>query len=162
MRVPIAFLIACLTALPAVSQTPAAAPAPTPAASKGPFDATRDAVKDFQAAKDEARRTGRRILVDVGGNWCSWCRLMDRWFTQNADLKKLRDESFVVLLVNYSPDNKNEALLSQFPKVEGYPHFFVLDAAGKVLQSQDTGQLEDGRGYSRPKMTAFLQAWSGK
>ncbi|NTV74345.1 MAG: thioredoxin, partial [Holophaga sp.] len=38
-------------------------------------------------------------------------------------------------------------------------HLFVLDADGKVLHSQDTGVLEEGKGYSREKVTAFLTAW---
>jgi thioredoxin-related protein len=158
MRIATASLLALVLGLPVAAQ----APMTPPKAQAGPFDAPRDAAKDLQAAKEEAHKTGRRILLDVGGNWCSWCRLMDRWFTENKDLHDLRDKDFVVVLVNYSPDNKNEALLSQYPAIEGYPHFFVLDADGKLLRSQDTGELEEGKGYSRAKMTAFLQAWSGK
>lgn len=164
MRIAAIPFLALMAAFPAAAQAPVAAPAPAPApkVQVGPFDASRDAAVDLDAAKAEAKKSGRRILLDVGGNWCSWCRLMDRWFTEQKDLKELRDQSFVVVLVNYSPENKNEATLGLYPKIEGYPHFFVLDAEGKLLQSQDTGQLEDGRGYSREKMQAFLKAWSGK
>ena len=151
-----------LLALAALSPASSQAPLAAPAVQAGPFDASRDAARDLQAAKAEAKKSGRRILLDVGGNWCSWCRLMDRWYAEQKDVRELRDRNFVVLLVNYSPENKNEALLGQFPKITGYPHFFVLDASGKLLQSQDTGGLEDGKGYSRAKMRAFLQAWSGK
>ncbi|MBK8726296.1 MAG: thioredoxin family protein [Holophagaceae bacterium] len=148
--------LALAFAVPALAQ-----PAPAPPTHAGPFDPSRDAARDFEAAKTEARRTGRRILVDVGGNWCSWCRLLDRFYGEHKDLQALRDKHFVTLLVNYSPEQKNEALLGQFPKVKGYPHFFVLDATGKLLHSQDTGVLEDGKGYSREKMAAFLKAWKG-
>lgn len=143
--------LAFAAALPALAQT---APA-------GPFDASRDAAKDFEAAKLEARKAGKRILLDVGGNWCSWCRLLDRFYAEQKDLRELRDRHYVTLLVNYSPEQKNEAFLGQFPKIKGYPHFFVLDASGKLLHSQDTGALEDGKGYSREKMAAFLKAWKG-
>lgn len=145
-----AFAAALAAALPVLAQAPA-----------GPFDATRDVQKDFEAAKAEARKSHKRILLDVGGNWCSWCRLLDRFYTEQKDLRDLRDKHFVTLLVNYSPEQKNEAFLGQFPKVKGYPHFFVLDAGGKLLHSQDTGVLEDGKGYSREKMAAFLTAWKG-
>ncbi len=145
-----ALALAFAAALPALAQAPA-----------GPFDASRDVAKDFEAAKVEAKRTHKRILLDVGGNWCSWCRLMDRFYGEQKDLRELRDRHFVTLLVNYSPEQKNEAFLGQFPKVKGYPHFFVLDADGKLLHSQDTGVLEDGKGYSREKMAAFLKAWKG-
>ncbi len=145
-----ALALAFAAALPVLAQAPA-----------GPFDPSRDAVKDFEAAKAEAKKSGKRILLDVGGNWCSWCRLLDRFYGEQKDLRDLRDRHYVTLLVNYSPEQKNEAFLSQFPRIKGYPHFFVLDASGKLLHSQDTGVLEDGKGYSREKMAAFLKAWKG-
>ncbi len=150
-------LLALAAALPLLAQ----APAPKPKAPiAGPFEPTRDAAKDFEAAKTQARATGRRILVDVGGNWCSWCRLLHGFWEQQKEVKALRDGGFVFLMVNFSPDNKNEAFLGQFPKIKGYPHFFVLDADGKLLHSQDTGELEEAKGYSPAKISAFLKAWS--
>ena len=73
-----------------------------------------------------------------------------------------RDKAFVVVPVNFSPENKNEAFLSQYPKIDGYPHFFVLDAQGKLVRDQSTGALEEAHGYSEAKMSAFIAAWSGK
>lgn len=151
-------LLLLMATLPVQAQSPA----PAAKVHAGPFEPSRNAMNDFEVAKQEARKSGRRILVDVGGNWCSWCRLLDKFFTEQSDVRDLRDKNFVLLLVNYSPENNNEKFLAQFPKIEGYPQFFVLDASGKLLHVQDTGQLEDGKGYSRTKMTAFLQAWSGK
>ena len=131
----------------------------TTAVAPGPFDPSRDSAQDLATAKAEAHQSGRRILLDVGGNWCPWCRKLHGFWDAQPDVKALRDKGFVFVLVNYSKDNKNEAFLAQFPKVKGYPHFFVLDADGKLLQSQDTGELEEGPGYSAEKIGAFLKAW---
>ena len=87
---------------------------------------------------------------------------MDKWFTEHAAVREARDKAFVVVPVNFSPENKNEAFLGQFPKVDGYPHFFVLDAQGKLLRDQSTGDLEEAHGSSEAKMRAFIAAWSGK
>ena len=158
------FLFAASLAL--MAMTPMAAQAPVahaaPAAQAGPFDPTRDSAKDLEAAKAEAKKSGRRILLDVGGNWCSWCRLMDKWFTEHPAVREARDKAFVVVPVNFSPENKNEAFLGQYPKVDGYPHFFILDADGKLVRDQSTGDLEEAHGYSEAKMMAFIAAWSGK
>jgi thiol:disulfide interchange protein len=124
------------------------------------FDPARDAAADLETALRMARATHRRVLVEVGGEWCSWCGIMARFFAANADLRQVRDASFVWLLVNYSKDNKNEAVLSRWPKVAGYPHLFVLDANGRLLQSQDTGLLEAGKSYDPAAFRAFLAAWS--
>ncbi len=125
------------------------------------FDPTRDAAKDLQAAIEEASRSGRRVLVDVGGNWCGWCHEMERFIEAHPDLKALRDKNFVTVKVNWSPENKNEAVLSKYPKIPGYPHLFILDDTGKLLYSEDTSKLEDGKtSYVLEKFTVFLQEWA--
>ena len=142
---------------------PLAAQAPKPAAVKpvdpGPFDPARDSFKDLAAAKAEAQRSGRRILMDVGGNWCPWCRRLHAFWDAQGDVKALRDAGYVLLMVDWSKEHRNEAFLARFPKVKGFPHLFVLDANGLVLHSQDTGELEQGAGYSAERIRAFLKAW---
>jgi thioredoxin-related protein len=124
------------------------------------FDPKRDAVKDIREAVAEAKRTGKRVMLDVGGEWCIWCHRLDSLFQQNKDLDEFLHENFVVVKVNYSPENKNEKLLSRYPKVAGYPHLFVLDSEGKLLHSQDTGELESGKHHDRAKVFSFLKQWA--
>jgi hypothetical protein len=61
--------------------------------------------------------------------------------------------------VNFSQENKNEEVLSRYPKIPGYPHFFVLDKDGKFLHSQSTGDLEEGDHHDRKKVLEFLEEW---
>ena len=124
------------------------------------FDPKRDAAKDIREAVAEAKKTGKRVMLDVGGEWCIWCHRLDSLFAQNKDLDKFLHENFVVVKVNYSPENKNEKLLSRYPKVAGYPHLFVLDSNGKLLHSQDTGELESGKHHDREKVFSFLKQWA--
>lgn len=124
------------------------------------FDPARDAAADVAAAAAQAKREGKRVLVDVGGEWCSWCHIMDRFFAADAEARALRERAFVMVKVNYSPANRNEAFLARWPRIEGYPHLFVLAPDGTLLHSQDTGELEAGKGYDRAKFLAFLRAWA--
>lgn len=125
------------------------------------FDPARDATKDLQEGIAEAARTGKRVLVDVGGNWCGWCHEMERFIEAHPELKALRDKNFVTVKVNYSPENQNAALLSKYPAIKGYPHLFVLDKDGSLLHSEDTSLLEDGKSsYVLEKFTAFLSQWA--
>jgi thioredoxin-related protein len=124
------------------------------------FDPARDPAKDVAAAVALARTEGKRVIVDVGGEWCSWCHTLDRFVAANGDLKSLIDSRYVWVKVNYSKENRNEAFLSRWPAIEGYPHLFVLDADGKLLHSQDTGELEAGKSYDKAKFLAFVQKWA--
>ena len=124
------------------------------------FEPARDASRDLETALQIARSTRRRVLAEVGGEWCTWCHIMDRFFASNPDLKRIRDANFVWLKVNFSKDNPNTAFLARWPKVAGYPHLFVLDANGRLLQSQDTSLLEAGRDYNPSAFHTFLVDWS--
>lgn len=124
------------------------------------FDPKRDAQRDLATAVAMAKAQNKRVLVDVGGEWCVWCHILDRFITAHPEVRSLRDTNYVWLKVNWSPDNRNEALLARWPKIEGYPHLFVLDADGKLLHSQDTGSLEAGRDYDKARFLAFLRAWA--
>lgn len=126
------------------------------------YDTKRDSFKDLKAAQAEAQKSGKNIMLEVGGNWCIWCHIMHKFFDQHAELKRYRDDNYVVVPVNWSEETPNEKFLSQFPKVAGYPHLFILDANGKLLRSQNTAELEEGRGYNLNKMAKFLQKWAPK
>lgn len=126
------------------------------------FDPSRDAAKDIADALEEAQRSGRRVLLDVGGDWCIWCHRLDEFFEENLAAAELLHENYVAVKVNYSPENENEEVLSRYPEITAYPHFFVLDSSGNVLCSQDTGELEEGDHHDREKMMKFLRRWAAK
>lgn len=127
------------------------------------FDPSRNPAKDLKAAIKEAKKQGKNILLDVGGEWCIWCHRLDKLFEDNKDLADFEHENFIVMKVNYSKENKNEKFLNAYPKVEGYPHLFVLDSNGKLLRSQNTGDLENGQGgHDKDKVMSFLKDWAPK
>ncbi len=124
------------------------------------FDPSRNPVQDLKDAVVEAKRSNRRIILDIGGDWCIWCHRIDDFIKGNKELSNLLYNNFVLVKVNYSSENKNEEFLSNYPKIPGYPHFFVLDQNGKLMHSQNTGALEKVKGYDRGKFVAFLKKWA--
>lgn len=137
-----------------------AAKKPVPKFIREKFDPARDPVADLALAVEAATKSGKRIILDVGGEWCGWCVHMDKYIYQNPKLAKLRDANFVWVKVNMSDENENIPFLSSYPKIDAYPHLFVLDEAGKLLHSQDTALLEAGKSYDLAKFTRFLKDWS--
>jgi thioredoxin-related protein len=124
------------------------------------FDPSRDAAKDIADAILKAKETGKRVILDVGGEWCSWCHKLDKFFQDNDDVRTFMEKKYVVVKVNYSKENKNEKVLANYPPVKGYPHLFVLDDKGKLVHSQDTGALESGNHHDREKVFTFLKKWA--
>ena len=127
---------------------------------KKKYDPKSDPAVDLRKAIDVASTSGQDILLEVGGEWCVWCHRLDSLFEKNPDLTDFLVKNYLVLKINVSQENKNEPFLSGFSEIEGYPHLFVLDSNGKLVHSQDTGALEEGKRHSRDKVMAFLQQWA--
>ena len=126
------------------------------------YDPSRDAAKDIQDAVAEANRTHKRVLMEIGGNWCIWCRYFEEFYASHPDIREYRDANYVLVRVNFSEENKNKAVISKYGEVPGYPHIFVLDSDGNLLYSKHTSELEQGRGYSEVAMKNFLEKWAPK
>ena len=105
------------------------------------FNPKADPAADLKAAVAEATKMNKRIILDVGGEWCIWCHRLDNFIDQNEQINKFIHEKFITVKINYSEENYNEKFLSEYPKIKGYPHMFVLDKNGEFLHSQDTGLL---------------------
>ncbi|MDR3675049.1 MAG: thioredoxin family protein [Acidobacteriota bacterium] len=153
-----ACLLAALSASAKGNKSASRAPAvqkPAPS-----YDAARNPAKDLQDAVAEATRTKKRILLEVGGDWCVYCNIMDEAFESHPQLRKVRDAHYVTVMINYSKENPNDAFLAHYPRIADYPHFFVLDSNGTLLQSQPTHKFEHGKAYNVGKIEDFLKKWA--
>jgi thioredoxin-related protein len=124
------------------------------------YDPKRDATKDIADAVKEAQRGNKNVLIEIGGQWCIWCKYFDKFFADQPSLAHYRDENYVLVKVNFSKENENKQVISKYGKIPGYPHLFVLDKSGKLLHSQETSKLEEGRGYNMAAVANFLRDWA--
>jgi len=153
MKTLAGFFLALVLSIPAFSQEAG------PRFYDMPYDTVADPFAQIQAAQLTAVREHKLILLDVGGEWCVWCHRLDTFFRTHADVAEYLEAHYVPVKINYSLANKNEPFLSTMPKVPGFPHLFVLDEDGKLVHSQDTAELEEGKGYSTEHVMAFLRKW---
>lgn len=128
----------------------------------GKYDPNADPRVQLKNAITEATASNKRILLEVGGEWCIWCHRLDTLFLKNPDVTEFLKKNYILVKINFSKENDNEEFLNAFPKIPGYPHIFVLESDGTLLHSQDTGKLEKGKGHDREKMLEFLSRWSMK
>ncbi|MNM21911.1 thiol:disulfide interchange protein precursor [compost metagenome] len=121
------------------------------------YDEQRDPAKDLAAATIRAQQEDKQVLLLVGGEWCSWCQEMNRFLDREPALASQFNQTFVVVKVNVSKANKNAPFLKAYPEYLGVPHFYVLDARGKLLESFNTGLLEKGKSYDEAKFGKFIR-----
>ena len=124
------------------------------------YDPARDPAADLAVTVKTASVEEKNIILVVGGNWCSWCRLLADYIHTNEGVHEKLASNFVLMKVNTGDGNDNTEFLGQYPKAEGYPHLYVLNSKGEFVHSQGTGVLEDGAGYDDAKFLAFLEEFS--
>ena len=128
------------------------------------YNPSANVKKDVADAGAKAKKKRKNVLLEVGGNWCIWWYRYDGFVKADTALNRITNENYVVYHLNFSPENKNLDYLKSlgFRQRFGFPVFFVLDAAGNRLHTQDSGLLEKEKSYDKSKVKTFLQAWSPK
>lgn len=125
------------------------------------YDPARDPASDLEQGILQAQKENKRIMLELGGDWCIWCKYMDDFYASHADILQFRAENYVLVKINVSEENSNEDFLSDFPAPAGYPHIYILDSDGTFMHSQNTADLEDGGSSYVPEVfMAFLKKWA--
>lgn len=122
------------------------------------YDESRDPSDDLAATVARAKAEEKRVILQIGGDWCGWCSRITDFMSTNTKVRSHLEKNFLVMKVTY-PGEYAEDFLSTYPKCEAYPHFFVLDGNAELLVSQGTGELEKGDGYDEDVFMAFLTKW---
>ena len=123
-----------------------------------------NAKQKISSAIKEAKESGKHVLVQIGGNWCIWCARFNDFITSDKSIDSIVRNNYIVYHLNYSKENKNSDILSQynFPQRFGFPVFLVLNEKGDLIHTQTSWYLESGKSYDKEKVTAFLNDWSKK
>lgn len=146
-------------------------------AKKPIYDEQADAKQQIAAALAKAKRENRRVLIQWGGNWCSWCIKLNNTLTTDKDLnRELMYEYDVVHIDAGRPAGKNIDLAHSYgstPDKDGFPFLTILDADGKPVATTETGALEkkdangesvlgEGMGHDTKKLMTFLKLHEAK
>lgn len=123
------------------------------------YSPASDPFVDGKNALLYAKQTDRNILIEVGGNWCQWCHILDQFINDHPDVKQTLYDHFVLLKINVSDKNKNEKFMSSMPEVDGYPHIYITDTKGSIKFSGDLSPMLEKGKFSEKKFLKYLNKW---
>jgi len=123
------------------------------------YDVDRDPAADLITTISKAKQGEKRILLQVGGDWCNWCGRLADFMRERESVRTLLNQHFLIMKVA-SQSKFADAFLADYPKINAYPFVYVLSPAGELLHSQDMEELELGEGYDEEAFVDFLEAWS--
>jgi thioredoxin-related protein len=127
------------------------------------YNPNADATKDIAAAVKKAAEEKKFVLIQAGGNWCSWCVEFARFAKETPQIDSVLKAGFVWYHLNWSKENENKKIFAKygFPQRFGFPTFIILNEKGERIHTQNSEYLEDGKkSYNLAKVKAFLEMWS--
>ena len=130
-----------------------------------PYNAAENAEARIAELVKQAKAENKNIILQAGGNWCIWCLRFNNFVQTTPELKEIVDKNYLYYHLNYSPENKNAKVFAKYDNPGekfGYPVFVVVDQNGKMIHTQDSAVLEEGKGYSIEKVKEFFLKWTAK
>ena len=124
------------------------------------YPAPEQASADIAAAIKTAAAKHRRVILDFGGNWCPDCQALDTYF-HDAVNQPILEADFLLVHVNIGRMDQNLDIAERYriPLEKGVPALAVLDADGRLIYSQRTGEFESMGRMKSSAVTQFLDRW---
>jgi thiol:disulfide interchange protein len=140
--------------VPSVPEPTGTAPATDPPEIARPYE------EGVDAAVSRAHADGKRVLLMFGANWCVWCRRLSWVFENEPSVRAALADGWHVVHVDTGTRGSptNAALVQRYgnPLQHGLPCLVVLDGAGQLVHTQETGSLESGDRHDPARVLAFL------
>ena len=124
------------------------------------YDPVANAKAEIRETEARAARQHKRVLLVFGGNWCYDCHVLDLAF-HSGDIEPTLQRNYLLVHVDIGEYNKNLDLAEkyQIPLQKGVPAIAVVDAADKLVFSQQAGEFETARSMSPEQILDFLNKW---
>lgn len=126
---------------------------------------TRGWTTDFEAAKAQAKKEGKSLLVDfTGSDWCPPCKKLHNEVFSKSSFIKEASKDFILVELDFPRKTKistelkaqNEKLAKKY-KVRGFPTVLLMDSKGKVFKT--TSYQEGG---VKPYLTMIQTSMKAK
>jgi len=129
-----------------------------------PYDEKADATAAVDKAISRAKTTGKRVLIDMGGNWCGDCRILAATM-ELPEMKAFVAKNFEVVEVDVGHMDKNLQIPARYgvtERLEGVPAVFVVDPkSGKQLVAKaDVAALADARHMQPQDLANWLAKYT--
>ena len=125
-----------------------------------PYDVDADAERALSAALKRAKTTHRRVLVDLGGNWCPDCRILAA-VMDLPEVAAFVKAHYEVVMVDVGRMDRNTQIAQRYGlKLQGVPSILILDDHGRLLDRGHEPALADARSMTPQALADWLARWT--
>ncbi len=124
------------------------------------YDAKADPHHQLAAAVKAAKENNQYVFMQIGGDWCKWCKAFDVLAESDRALGRAIDSNYVRIKVNMSDENMNQEFFEYYGlDVSAVPYFVIFDEEGQVMSSElasTIGEIPGGDSYDARKLAAYF------
>lgn len=129
------------------------------------YNSRADGEEQLAATLAEARRMNKRVLLNLGANWCGDSQAMFRLFNTNTEIARTIEGNYIFEMIDVNQRGlgaRNRALVERLgePLNRGIPVLLILDARGKVLNGDPAERLADSDHMHPGVVLAYLRKWA--
>jgi thiol-disulfide isomerase/thioredoxin len=128
-----------------------------------PYDEAANGMADVTKARALARKQHKKLLIDLGGNWCTDCRVL-AGIMDLPEVKAFVARNFVVVKVDVGRYDKNGDVAIHYgitKRLDGVPAVLIVDPARDRLINKDrTFALTDARHMTPQGLADWLAQWA--
>ena len=126
-----------------------------------PYDEAAHADTDVDAAFARARTSGKRVLIDLGGNWCADCKILANVMAM-PDLKPWLEAHYEMVMVDVGRFDRNLQVPARFgitQRLAGVPTILIATPDGKLVNDGDPFTLANATAMSPQAIADWLAQW---
>ncbi len=127
-----------------------------------PYDEHANADAVVNAAFARAKKEGKRVLIDLGGNWCTDCIVLAN-VLEVPEVKSFVNTHFELVSVDVGRFDKNLQIPKRFgivKRLEGVPSLLIADPDGTLINKGHVSALADARSMTPQAIANWLAQWA--
>ncbi len=127
-----------------------------------PYDEKADASAAVDAAFARAKQSRKRVLIDLGGNWCPDCIVLANVMAL-PDLKPFLEKNYEVVAVDVGRFDRNLQIPARFGitgRLEGVPSVLVVTPDGELVNAGSVTVLANATKMTPQGIADWLARWA--
>jgi thiol:disulfide interchange protein len=128
-----------------------------------PYDEGANAEAAVAAAFARAQKSHKRVLIDLGGNWCVDCIVLSN-FLKLPEMERFMAAHYEVVTVDVGRFNRNLQIPARFgvtKKLEGVPALLIATPDGKLVNGKDVFATATASEMTPKSVADYLAKYAG-
>ena len=157
------FLLAALPAMAATAPKPSIASLQQlPVITLQPYDEAANADAQVAAAFARAQKSHKRVLIDLGANWCVDCLVLTN-FVRLPEMRRFMEAHYEIVLVDVGRFNRNLQIPARYgitKKLDGVPALLIVTPEGKLVNGDNIFATADAHNMTPQSLAAYLAKYA--